>query len=168
MVKDLSVELCGIRLQNPVIPASGTFGFGLELAGSFGLDVLGAISLKGTALEPRYGNLTPRVAECTEGMINSVGLQNPGIDVFCERDLPFLKEYDTNVIVNVCGKSISDYVEVVERLGEESRNWDPGRPEPFISGRQFFFTPSNFLSISLMALMSCAKKARMMASVISS
>ena len=112
MVKDLSVELCGIRLQNPVIPASGTFGFGLELAGSFDLNVLGAISLKGTTLEPRYGNPTPRVAECTEGMINSVGLQNPGIDVLVTEKVPALRKvYSQPVIANISGFSLDEYRE---------------------------------------------------------
>jgi dihydroorotate dehydrogenase (NAD+) catalytic subunit len=112
MVKDLSVELCGIRLQNPVIPASGTFGFGLELAGRFDLDVLGAISLKGTTLEPRYGNPTPRVAECTEGMINSVGLQNPGIDVLVTEKVPALRKvYSQPVIANISGFSLDEYRE---------------------------------------------------------
>ena len=110
MVKDLSVSLCGIRLQNPVIPASGTFGFGLELADSFDLDVLGAISLKGTTLEPRYGNPTPRVAECTEGMINSVGLQNPGIDVLVSEKVPALRKvYSQPVIANISGFSLDEY-----------------------------------------------------------
>jgi dihydroorotate dehydrogenase (NAD+) catalytic subunit len=110
MVKDLSVSLCGIRLQNPVIPASGTFGFGLELADSFELDVLGAISLKGTTLEPRYGNPTPRVAECTEGMINSVGLQNPGIDVLVSEKVPALRKvYSQPVIANISGFSLDEY-----------------------------------------------------------
>ena len=112
MVKDLSVELCGIRLQNPVIPASGTFGFGLELAGSFDLNVLGAISLKGTTLEPRYGNPTPRVAECTEGVINSVGLQNPGIDVLVTEKVPALRKvYSQPVIANISGFSLDEYRE---------------------------------------------------------
>ena len=112
MVKDLSVELCGIRLQNPVIPASGTFGFGLELAGSFDLNVLGAISLKGTTLEPRYGNPTPRVAECTEGMINSAGLQNPGIDVLVTEKVPALRKvYSQPVIANISGFSLDEYRE---------------------------------------------------------
>ena len=112
MVKDLSVELCGIRLQNPVIPASGTFGFGLELAGSFDLNVLGAISLKGTTLEPRYGNPTPRVAECTEGVINSVGLQNPGIDVLVTEKVPALRKvYSQPVIANISGFSLDEYKE---------------------------------------------------------
>ena len=110
MVKDLSVSLCGIRLQNPVIPASGTFGFGLELADSFDLNVLGAISLKGTTLEARYGNPTPRVAECTEGMINSVGLQNPGIDVLVREKVPALRRvYSQTVIANISGFSLDEY-----------------------------------------------------------
>ena len=110
MVKDLSVSLCGIRLQNPVVPASGTFGFGLELADSFDLNVLGAISLKGTTLEPRYGNPTPRVAECTEGMINSVGLQNPGIDVLVTEKIPALRKvYSQPVIANISGFSLDEY-----------------------------------------------------------
>ena len=110
MVRDLSVELCGIRLHNPVVPASGTFGFGLELADSFDLNVLGAISLKGTTLEPRYGNPTPRVAECTEGMINSVGLQNPGIEVLVNEKVPALRKvYSQPVIANISGFSLDEY-----------------------------------------------------------
>ncbi len=110
MVRDLSVSLCGISLQNPVIPASGTFGFGLELADSFDLNVLGAISLKGTTLEARYGNPTPRVAECTEGMINSVGLQNPGIDVLVGEKVPALRKvYSQPVIANISGFSLDEY-----------------------------------------------------------
>ena len=110
MVKDLSVSLCGIRLQNPVIPASGTFGFGLELEDSLDLNVLGAISLKGTTLEPRYGNPTPRIAECTEGMINSVGLQNPGIEVLVNEKVPSLRTiYSQPVIANISGFSLDEY-----------------------------------------------------------
>lgn len=110
MVKDLSVDLCGIRLQNPVVPASGTFGFGLELADSMDLNVLGAISLKGTTLETRYGNPTPRIAECTEGMINSVGLQNPGIDVLVGEKVPALRRiYTQPVIANISGFSLDEY-----------------------------------------------------------
>ena len=110
MVKDLSVDLCGIRLQNPVVPASGTFGFGLELADSLDLNVLGAISLKGTTLEARYGNPTPRIAECTEGMINSVGLQNPGIDVLVGEKVPALRRiYTQPVIANISGFSLDEY-----------------------------------------------------------
>lgn len=110
MVKDLSVELCGIRLQNPVIPASGTFGFGLELADSFDLNVLGGISLKGTTLEARYGNPTPRIAECQGGMINSVGLQNPGIDALVDEKVPALRKiYSQAVIANISGFSLDEY-----------------------------------------------------------
>lgn len=110
MVKDLSVNLCGISLQNPVIPASGTFGFGLELADSFDINVLGGISLKGTTLEPRYGNPTPRIAECPAGMINSVGLQNPGIDALVNDKVPALRKiYHQAVIANISGFSLDEY-----------------------------------------------------------
>lgn len=110
MVKDLSVKLCGIELQNPVIPASGTFGFGLELADSFDINVLGGISLKGTTLEPRFGNPTPRIAECPSGMINSVGLQNPGIDALVNDKVPALRKlYRQVVIANISGFSIEEY-----------------------------------------------------------
>ena len=110
MVKDLSTDLCGIRLQNPVVPASGTFGFGLELADSFDLNVLGGISLKGTTLEARYGNPTPRIAECDGGMINSVGLQNPGIDVLVAEKVPALRKvYSGVVIANISGFSLDEY-----------------------------------------------------------
>ena len=112
MVKDLSVYLCGIRLQNPVVPASGTFGFGLELADSMDLNVLGGISLKGTTQEARYGNPTPRIAECDGGMINSVGLQNPGIDVLVGEKVPALRKvYDGCVIANISGFSLDEYRE---------------------------------------------------------
>ena len=110
MVKDLSVDLCGLRLRNPVIPASGTFGFGLELAGTMDLNVLGGISLKGTTQEARYGNPTPRIAECDGGMINSVGLQNPGIDVLVNEKVPALRKvYDGCVIANISGFSLDEY-----------------------------------------------------------
>ena len=112
MVKDLSVDFCGIRLQNPVIPASGTFGFGLELADSMDLDVIGGISLKGTTREARYGNPTPRIAECDGGMINSVGLQNPGIDVLIGEKVPALRKlYHGCVIANISGFSLDEYRE---------------------------------------------------------
>ena len=112
MVKDLSVDLCGIRLQNPVVPASGTFGFGLELADSMDLNVLGGISLKGTTREARYGNPTPRIAECDGGMINSVGLQNPGIDVLVDEKVPALRKvYAGCVIANISGFSLDEYLE---------------------------------------------------------
>ncbi len=112
MVKDLSVELCGLRLQNPVIPASGTFGFGLELADTMDLNVLGAISLKGSTREARYGNPTPRIAEGYSGMLNSVGLQNPGIDVLVNEKVPALRKiYRQGVIANISGFSVEEYRE---------------------------------------------------------
>lgn len=113
------VTIAGITLKNPVMTASGTFGSGMEYAEFVDLDRLGAVVTKGVANVPWPGNPTPRVAEVYGGMLNAIGLQNPGIDVFLERDIPFLKQYDTKVIVNVCGKTVEDYVEVVERLGEE-------------------------------------------------
>ena len=110
VAKDLSVELCGIRLKNPVIPASGTFGFGLELADTFDLKLLGGISLKGTTREARFGNPTPRIAECTAGMINSVGLQNPGIEVLVGEKAPALRKiYDGCIIANISGYSVEEY-----------------------------------------------------------
>lgn len=109
-VKDLSISLCGQRLNNPVIPASGTFGFGLEMAGVYDLNILGGISLKGTTAEARFGNPTPRIAECTEGMINSVGLQNPGIDVLVGEKLPALRKlYGGCIIANISGFSLEEY-----------------------------------------------------------
>ena len=112
MVKDLSVNLCGLRLKNPVIPASGTFGFGLELAGDMDLNVLGGISLKGTTREARFGNPTPRIADCTGGMINSVGLQNPGIDALVSEKVPALRQvYSGAVIANISGFSVEEYRE---------------------------------------------------------
>ena len=112
MVKDLSVQLGGLRLKNPVIPASGTFGFGLELAQDMDLNVLGGISLKGTTREARYGNPVPRIAECTSGMINSVGLQNPGIDVLINEKVPALRKiYGGAVIANISGFSVEEYRE---------------------------------------------------------
>ena len=113
------VTIAGITLKNPVMTASGTFGSGMEYAEFVDLDRLGAVVTKGVANVPWPGNPTPRVAEVYGGMLNAIGLQNPGIDVFLQRDIPFLKQYDTKVIVNVCGKTVEEYVEVVERLGEE-------------------------------------------------
>ncbi len=113
------VTIAGVELKNPVMTASGTFGSGMEYAEFVDLNRLGAVVTKGVANVPWPGNPTPRVAEVYGGMLNAIGLQNPGIDVFLERDIPFLKDYDTKVIVNVCGKTVEDYVEVVERLGEE-------------------------------------------------
>ena len=116
---NLSVELAGVTLKNPVMTASGTFGSGEEYSEFVDLGRLGAVVTKGVANVPWPGNPTPRIAETYGGMINAIGLQNPGIDVFVKRDLPFLKNYDTRVIVNVCGKTTEDYVEVVERLADE-------------------------------------------------
>lgn len=115
----LSVNIAGVEFQNPVTVASGTFGSGAEYCEFVDLNRLGAVTTKGVANVPWPGNPTPRIAETYGGMMNAIGLQNPGIDVFCERDIPFLHQYDTKIIVNVCGKSESDYVEVVERLADE-------------------------------------------------
>lgn len=115
----MSVNLAGVTLKNPVMTASGTFGSGAEYSEFVDLNHLGAVVTKGVANVPWPGNPTPRVAETTGGMLNAIGLQNPGIDVFCERDIPFLQKYDTKIIVNVCGKTTEDYCEVVERLANE-------------------------------------------------
>lgn len=117
---NLSVKIAGVEFKNPVTVASGTFGSGAEYGDFVDLSKLGAVTTKGVANVPWQGNPTPRIAETYGGMMNAVGLQNPGIDVFCSRDIPFLQQYDTNIIVNVCGKSEADYVEVVERLAEEA------------------------------------------------
>ena len=116
---NLSVNIAGVEFKNPVTVASGTFGSGAEYGECVDLNQLGAVTTKGVANVPWPGNPTPRIAETYGGMMNAIGLQNPGIDVFCERDIPFLQQYDTKIIVNVCGKSEGDYVEVVERLGDE-------------------------------------------------
>lgn len=113
-----SVKICGIDFKNPVMTASGTFGSGMEYSNFVDLNRLGAVVTKGVANVPWPGNPTPRVAEVYGGMLNAIGLQNPGVDVFIERDLAFLAKYDTNVIVNVCGKTVEDYLETVERLNE--------------------------------------------------
>ena len=115
---NLGIEIAGVQFKNPVMTASGTFGSGMEYGEFVDLNKLGAVVTKGVANVPWPGNPTPRVTEVYGGMLNAIGLQNPGIDVFLERDLPFLKQFDTKVIVNVCGKSVSDYLEVVERLGD--------------------------------------------------
>lgn len=113
------VKIAGVEFKNPVTVGSGTFGSGMEYGEFVDLSKLGAVTTKGVANIPWPGNPTPRVAEVYGGMLNAIGLQNPGIEVFCERDIPFLKKYDTKIFVNVCGKSIEDYVEVVERLSDE-------------------------------------------------
>ena len=113
------VNLAGVELKNPVMTASGTFGSGTEYSEFVDLNRLGAVVTKGVANVPWPGNPTPRIAEVYGGMLNAIGLQNPGIDVFVKRDIPFLKQYDTKIIVNVCGKTTEDYIEVVERLADE-------------------------------------------------
>ncbi len=117
---NMSVKIAGVEWKNPVTVASGTFGSGAEFEEFVDLNRLGAVTTKGVANVPWAGNPTPRVAETYGGMMNAVGLQNPGIDLFCKRDIPFLKKYDTKIIVNVCGKSTEDYCEVVERLADEA------------------------------------------------
>ncbi len=113
------ITIAGVTFKNPVMTASGTFGSGMEYAEFVDLNRLGAVVTKGVANVPWPGNPTPRVAEVYGGMLNAIGLQNPGIDVFLERDIPFLKQFDTKIIVNVCGRTVQDYVDVVERLGDE-------------------------------------------------
>lgn len=112
------VTIAGVEFKNPVMTGSGTFGSGMEYGEFVDLNRLGAVVTKGVANVPWPGNPTPRIAETYGGMLNAIGLQNPGIDVFIERDIPFLKKYDTKIIVNVCGKSVEDYLEVVEKLGD--------------------------------------------------
>ena len=116
---NMKVNLAGVELKNPVMEASGTFGSGAEYGEFVDLNRLGAVVTKGVASVPWPGNPTPRIAETSSGMLNAIGLQNPGIDVFASRDIPFLKQYDTKIIVNVCGKTTEDYLKVVERLGDE-------------------------------------------------
>lgn len=113
-----SVNLAGVSLKNPVMTASGTFGSGAEYSEFVDLNKLGAVVTKGVANVPWPGNPTPRIAEVHGGMLNAIGLQNPGIDVFVNRDIPFLKQYDTRIIVNVCGKTTEDYCDVVEKLAD--------------------------------------------------
>lgn len=116
-----SVEIAGVKFKNPVMTASGTFGSGMEYSDFVDLNRLGAVVTKGVANIPWEGNPVPRVAEVYGGMLNAIGLQNPGVEVFAERDLKFLEGFDTKVIVNVCGKTVEDYLEVVERLSDEKR-----------------------------------------------
>lgn len=119
MMTDMRVNIAGVELKNPVMTASGTFGSGEEYSEFVDLNRLGAVVTKGVANVPWPGNATPRVAETYGGMMNAIGLQNPGIDVFCKRDIPFLQKYDTKIIVNVCGHVPEEYLAVVERLAEE-------------------------------------------------
>ena len=115
---NLSVNIAGVELKNPVMPASGTFGSGLGYSAFVHLGELGAVVTKGVSNVPWIGNDTPRIAETKSGMLNAVGLQNPGVDLFLERDIPYLKKYDTKIVVNVCGKTTEEYCEVVERLSD--------------------------------------------------
>ena len=119
---DLSVSLCGIKLDNPIIPASGTFGYGYEFAELYDINMLGTFSFKGTTKDARFGNPTPRIAECTSGMINAVGLQNPGVDKVISHELPELKKcFNKKVMANVSGFSIEDYAYTCERLDKEEQ-----------------------------------------------
>ena len=124
MVKhyDTSVELCGVKLDNPIIPASGTFGFGREFAEYYDINCLGAISIKGTTRDARFGNPTPRIAECTSGLINSVGLQNPGIDKVISEELPHLREiYHKPIVANISGFSLEEYEECCAKIDKEEQ-----------------------------------------------
>ena len=118
----MKVSLCGIEIDNPVIPASGTFGFGYEFAELYDIDILGTFSFKGTTKDERFGNPTPRIAECTAGMINSVGLQNPGVERVISEELPKLKKvFGKPVMANISGFSVEDYVYTAERLDSEDQ-----------------------------------------------
>lgn len=122
MVRDLSTTLCGVELDNPVIPASGTFGFGAEMADIYDINCLGSISVKGTTREARFGNPTPRIAECSSGLINSVGLQNPGIDAVISHELPNLRKiFRKPIIANISGFSIDEYVECCSKIDKEEQ-----------------------------------------------
>ena len=122
MVRDLSVELCGVALDNPVIPASGTFGFGKEMSEIYDINILGSISFKGTTRDARFGNPTPRIAECPSGLINSVGLQNPGVDAVIAHELPELRKiFHKPIIANISGFSIEEYVECCQKLDKEEQ-----------------------------------------------
>lgn len=116
---NIKTSLCGVELTNPVIPASGTFGFGYEFSDIYDINILGAISIKGTTKEPRFGNPTPRIAECTSGLINSIGLQNPGIDAVIEKEIPKLRKvYYKPIIANISGFSIEEYVHCCEKMND--------------------------------------------------
>ena len=122
MVRGLSVELCGVALDNPVVPASGTFGFGKEMAEIYDINILGSISFKGTTRDARFGNPTPRIAECPSGLINSVGLQNPGVDAVIAHELPELRKiFRKPIIANISGFSIEEYVECCQKLDKEEQ-----------------------------------------------
>lgn len=116
---NMKVNIAGVEWKNPVTVASGTFGSGAEYAEYVDLNRLGAVTTKGVSNVPWPGNPTPRVAETYGGMMNAIGLQNPGIELFCDRDIPFLRQFDTKIVVNICGKSVEDYCEVAKRLADE-------------------------------------------------
>lgn len=119
---DTRVNLCGIELSNPIIPASGTFGFGYEFAELYDINILGSFSCKGTTLEPRFGNPTPRIAECASGMLNAVGLQNPGVDKVLSEELPKVKPYfNKPILANVSGFSLEEYAETCRRMDESDQ-----------------------------------------------
>ncbi len=119
---DTKVDLCGLTLDNPIIPASGTFGFGFEFSRLYDINILGSFSFKGTTKEPRFGNPTPRIAECTSGMINSVGLQNPGVDKVIEEELPKMKRFfNKKVVANIGGFSVDEFVYCAEKLDKEDQ-----------------------------------------------
>ena len=143
---DLSVNLCGVKLQNPVIPASGTFGFGAEMTEVYDLNMLGSISIKGTTFEPRFGNPTPRIAECPSGLLNSVGLQNPGAKVVAEEEIPHLRQhFHQPIIGNVCGFSLDDYRACCELIAPkvEIVELNISCPNVHNGGMAFGTTPSS-------------------------
>ena len=147
------VNLCGVTLDNPVVPASGTFGFGYEFADIYDINILGAISIKGTTLEPRFGNPTPRIAECTSGLINSVGLQNPGIDRVISHEIPRLREtYYKPIIANISGFSTEEYVECCKRIDAVKDvsiiEVNISCPNVHNGGMSFGTTPENALLIT--------------------
>ena len=150
---DTRVNLCGIPLDNPVIPASGTFGYGAEFAALYDLDCLGSISFKGTTPEPRFGNPAPRIAECPEGLLNAVGLQNPGVEAVCEKELPALRQrFHKPVMANVSGFSVEDYVKTVARLDrEEGIGWfeiNISCPNVHGGGLAFGTSPENAAAVT--------------------
>ena len=150
---DLSVKLGSEVLDNPVIPASGTFGFGYEFSELYDINILGSISLKGTTAKARYGNPTPRIAECTSGMINSVGLQNPGVDAVIAQELPKLKEcYDKKVFANVSGFSVDEYYECAKKLGQQEQvgfiELNVSCPNVHCGGMAFGTSPENAAEVT--------------------
>ena len=134
-MRQMAVNLAGVELKNPVMTASGTFGSGAEYGEMVDLNKLGAVVTKGVANVPWPGNPTPRIAEVYGGMINAIGLQNPGYDLFASRDIPFLRQYDTKIIVNVCGKTTEDYVDVVEKLASQPVDMLDVEPARFMGQR---------------------------------